>query len=168
MLTALARAHVRGVDVDWSRVLPAGNRVDLPTYAFTGQRFWPLGPHKLRLGAPAADAGQGSDAAEAGFWAAVEAGDRSALSQTLAVDDQGLGDLLRCSPPGAAASVTARPPTTGATGSPGRRSPTLDRPRCPAPGSWSPARRVKAAERCVRRWPAMARRCRSPGWARSR
>ncbi|WP_042397188.1 type I polyketide synthase [Streptacidiphilus carbonis] len=95
VLTALARAHVRGIGVDWSAVLPAGNRVELPTYAFAEQRFWPLGPHKLRLG-PATGSG-GEDvggAAEARFWAAVESGDRSALSDTLAVDGRQLDGLL--------------------------------------------------------------------------
>ena len=95
VLTALARAHVRGIGVDWAEVLPAGTRVDLPTYAFGQQRFWPLGPHKLRLG-PATGPGddRADGAAEARFWAAIESGDRSALSETLAVDDHRLGDLL--------------------------------------------------------------------------
>ncbi|WP_314178649.1 SDR family NAD(P)-dependent oxidoreductase, partial [Streptomyces winkii] len=46
LLTALAEAHVRGVDVNW-QVLFAGTdvtRVDLPTYAFQRQRFWPSRP----------------------------------------------------------------------------------------------------------------------------
>ena len=38
---ALARAHVHGVAVDWAAVLPAGQRTDLPTYAFRHQRYWP-------------------------------------------------------------------------------------------------------------------------------
>ncbi|HEY2264150.1 MAG TPA: SDR family NAD(P)-dependent oxidoreductase, partial [Streptosporangiaceae bacterium] len=40
-LAALAEVHVRGVPVDWTAVLPAGRRVDLPTYAFQRQRYWP-------------------------------------------------------------------------------------------------------------------------------
>ncbi|MFD5703209.1 SDR family NAD(P)-dependent oxidoreductase, partial [Streptomyces lasiicapitis] len=43
-LTALAKAHVRGVDVDWTPLYaPAESRarVDLPTYAFQHQRYWP-------------------------------------------------------------------------------------------------------------------------------
>jgi polyketide synthase 12 len=39
--TSLAEAHVRGVDVDWSPALAGARRVDLPTYAFQRQRFWP-------------------------------------------------------------------------------------------------------------------------------
>ena len=41
VLAALARAHVRGAGVDWTAVLPAGRRTDLPTYAFQRQRYWP-------------------------------------------------------------------------------------------------------------------------------
>ncbi|PRY32486.1 acyl transferase domain-containing protein [Umezawaea tangerina] len=37
-VTALARAHARGVPVDWT-ALP-GRRVDLPTYAFQRRRYW--------------------------------------------------------------------------------------------------------------------------------
>ncbi|MEU9233189.1 type I polyketide synthase [Streptomyces subrutilus] len=43
LLTAMAELFVRGVDLDWARVLPAGAasaRVDLPTYAFDHQHYW--------------------------------------------------------------------------------------------------------------------------------
>ncbi|WP_344316675.1 SDR family NAD(P)-dependent oxidoreductase, partial [Acrocarpospora pleiomorpha] len=43
VLTALAELHVHGVPVDWRAVLPGGRRVDLPTYAFQRQWFWPKG-----------------------------------------------------------------------------------------------------------------------------
>ncbi|TDP92878.1 type I polyketide synthase [Labedaea rhizosphaerae] len=47
-LTALAEAHVHGVDVDWTAVVPHGRPVDLPTYAFDRSRYWlssvPTGP----------------------------------------------------------------------------------------------------------------------------
>ncbi|GAA2961995.1 Acyl transferase domain-containing protein [Actinokineospora diospyrosa] len=41
--TALAEAHVAGIDVDWAEVLRhwGGRVVDLPTYPFQRQRFWP-------------------------------------------------------------------------------------------------------------------------------
>ncbi|MEW1672662.1 type I polyketide synthase [Streptomyces noursei] len=44
-LTAVARLHAHGVPVDWSAVLAgSGARwVDLPTYAFQHERFWPAG-----------------------------------------------------------------------------------------------------------------------------
>ena len=38
---ALARAHVHGAAVDWAALLGGGRRVDLPTYAFQHQRYWP-------------------------------------------------------------------------------------------------------------------------------
>ncbi|MER6832338.1 SDR family NAD(P)-dependent oxidoreductase, partial [Streptosporangium sp. NPDC000563] len=42
-MAALAELHVHGVPVDWRSVLPGGRRVDLPTYPFEHQRFWPEG-----------------------------------------------------------------------------------------------------------------------------
>jgi acyl transferase domain-containing protein len=41
-LTALARVHVRGVKVDWARVLPAAALIELPTYAFQRQQYCSL------------------------------------------------------------------------------------------------------------------------------
>ncbi|MDG5809483.1 polyketide synthase dehydratase domain-containing protein, partial [Streptomyces ossamyceticus] len=40
-LRALAGMWTAGADVDWRSVLPAGRRVELPTYAFQRERFWP-------------------------------------------------------------------------------------------------------------------------------
>ncbi|MGW3892889.1 SDR family NAD(P)-dependent oxidoreductase [Micromonospora chokoriensis] len=41
LLTALAQAFVRGVAVDWTPCLTGGRLIDLPTYAFQHQRYWP-------------------------------------------------------------------------------------------------------------------------------
>jgi acyl transferase domain-containing protein/acyl carrier protein len=40
VLRSLAEVHVRGVGVDWPSVLPGGQRIDLPTYAFEHQHYW--------------------------------------------------------------------------------------------------------------------------------
>jgi candicidin polyketide synthase FscB len=50
-LSSLGEAHITGVPVDWAKVLPAGQRVTLPTYAFQRQRYWPR-PSRPLLGAP--------------------------------------------------------------------------------------------------------------------
>ncbi|MFI6457765.1 SDR family NAD(P)-dependent oxidoreductase, partial [Streptosporangium amethystogenes] len=43
VLVSAAELFVRGAKVDWRQVLPGGRRVDLPTYAFQHQEFWPKG-----------------------------------------------------------------------------------------------------------------------------
>ncbi len=49
LLAALGAAWARGAGVDWTRILPAGRRIDLPTYPFARDRFWPA------VTAPASD-----------------------------------------------------------------------------------------------------------------
>ncbi|WP_438860839.1 type I polyketide synthase [Amycolatopsis solani] len=41
LVTALAGVWVNGGTVDWAAYLPAGPRIDLPTYPFQRERFWP-------------------------------------------------------------------------------------------------------------------------------
>ncbi|WP_346731512.1 type I polyketide synthase [Actinacidiphila reveromycinica] len=100
LLTSMAEAWVRGVAVDWAAVIGSGERVDLPTYAFQHQRYWPEGTSPFVPAGPAREgAGTGGDgtgsAAEARFWAAVEGGDVDTLADTLAVEDRHvLGDML--------------------------------------------------------------------------
>ncbi|GFJ85365.1 type I polyketide synthase [Phytohabitans houttuyneae] len=52
LLTALARLYTAGVTVDWTPALGEARRVDLPTYPFQRERYWPSG-----LGLAMADAG---------------------------------------------------------------------------------------------------------------
>ncbi|KJS57830.1 hypothetical protein VM95_37225, partial [Streptomyces rubellomurinus] len=40
LVTALSAAFVAGLPVDWATQLPAGPRVDLPTYPFQRERYW--------------------------------------------------------------------------------------------------------------------------------
>jgi acyl transferase domain-containing protein/acyl carrier protein len=80
LLTSLAEAYVRGVAVDWAGILRGGERLDLPTYAFQRERFWPEPIER-----PAEPVAAGGPA-EAGFWAAVEHGDTDALAGLLGVD----------------------------------------------------------------------------------
>jgi acyl transferase domain-containing protein/acyl carrier protein len=77
---ALAQAHVHGVNVDWAAVLPAGRRVDLPTYAFQRDRYWPQ-TSALPVGAAA------SSTQEQRFWAAVDGADLSALTGVVGVEE---------------------------------------------------------------------------------
>ncbi|WP_448324088.1 SDR family NAD(P)-dependent oxidoreductase, partial [Streptomyces sp. DSM 41493] len=43
-VTSLAEGWVRGLPVDWQPLLAGGRHVDLPTYAFQRERFWPQAP----------------------------------------------------------------------------------------------------------------------------
>ena len=56
LLAAVGGAWVRGATVDWTKVVPGGRRVDLPTYPFARLRFWPA--PAVRRG-DVADAGLG-------------------------------------------------------------------------------------------------------------
>ncbi|MEU7230381.1 SDR family NAD(P)-dependent oxidoreductase, partial [Streptomyces chrestomyceticus] len=78
--------------VDWRKVLPSGEVVDLPTYAFQHRRYW---LETSAAAAAATAAATVSSAAEAQFWAAVESGDRTGLAQALAIENEHrLDDLL--------------------------------------------------------------------------
>ncbi|MDX3233943.1 SDR family NAD(P)-dependent oxidoreductase [Streptomyces sp. ME19-01-6] len=82
-LTSVARLFVSGGAVDWSPVVGPGvgrlGGVDLPTYAFEGNRFW-LEP------APGEAAGDGAaSGADEPLWAAVRRGDVAGVGRLLGV-----------------------------------------------------------------------------------
>ncbi|MFE3742120.1 SDR family NAD(P)-dependent oxidoreductase, partial [Streptomyces sp. NPDC059134] len=86
VLTALARLHVRGVRVDWTAVHGGGGAtaVELPTYAFQHETYWPdtTAPTVHRAaGAPA-------DPADTALWTAVESGDAASLAGLLGLRDE--------------------------------------------------------------------------------
>ncbi|MFE2572036.1 SDR family NAD(P)-dependent oxidoreductase, partial [Streptomyces mirabilis] len=47
IVTSLAEAWTHGASVDWTKVLPAAESVDLPTYAFQHESYWPKGLLRL-------------------------------------------------------------------------------------------------------------------------
>ncbi|MFE4644547.1 SDR family NAD(P)-dependent oxidoreductase, partial [Streptomyces sp. NPDC056730] len=49
LLSAVARLGTRGVPVDWTRLLPGGRPVELPTYAFQRKRYWLDAPRDLHI-----------------------------------------------------------------------------------------------------------------------
>ncbi|WP_418080537.1 SDR family NAD(P)-dependent oxidoreductase [Streptomyces ambofaciens] len=52
LLRAVGSLHVRGIAVDWSALLApvGGRRVELPTYAFARERYWPSVPASAHPG----------------------------------------------------------------------------------------------------------------------
>nr|AFJ05066.1 PKS [Streptomyces platensis] len=92
-LTSLAKAYVSGVTVDWAALpsLAGAAQVDLPTYAFQRERYWPRpaaasnGGHGAGTGARA---GVGHGTVDAHFWEAVENGDLGSLGPDVRFDDE--------------------------------------------------------------------------------
>ncbi|MFI0822637.1 type I polyketide synthase, partial [Streptomyces sp. NPDC021115] len=89
---ALARLRLRGVTVDWPAYFAgAARQVDLPTYAFQHERFWPdATPAPATRTSERDGAGQADDA----FWSAVEGEDFASLEAALNVEGDALSRVL--------------------------------------------------------------------------
>ncbi|ATO13287.1 6-deoxyerythronolide-B synthase [Micromonospora sp. WMMA2032] len=82
LLAAVAAVDLRGAGVRWPALFADtdATRVDLPTYAFQHERFWP-DPIRFDLAPRPADPADGE------FWAAADRGDPAALAALLGLDD---------------------------------------------------------------------------------
>ncbi|MGW2162063.1 type I polyketide synthase [Nonomuraea sp. NPDC001699] len=86
VLMSAAELFVRGVEVDWLSVMPGGRMVDLPTYAFQHQRFWPEPGGLL--------ARRAADPLDAEFWAGIEREDVETLATMLKIEEKALSAVL--------------------------------------------------------------------------
>ncbi|WP_432147141.1 type I polyketide synthase, partial [Streptomyces sp. bgisy084] len=71
-LAAVSGMFVNGATVRWQAFFPGARRVDLPTYAFQRERFWPSSSEAVAKNVAARSSDDGADAQ---FWDAIERGD---------------------------------------------------------------------------------------------
>ncbi|GAA3435867.1 type I polyketide synthase [Kutzneria kofuensis] len=76
LLASMAELFVRGIAVDWTSMVPAAGRVDLPTYAFEHRHYW---LHE----AETTDETVAAEGADSDFWSAVEHSDLDSLASLL-------------------------------------------------------------------------------------
>ncbi|MFG2479609.1 type I polyketide synthase [Streptomyces fagopyri] len=87
LTAAVSRAFTHGTAVDWSALLTGARPVELPTYAFQHERYWPE---------PAARRAPGTSAnpLDESFWEAVERGDAHNLAELLGVGEAELDAVV--------------------------------------------------------------------------
>src|SRR6202034_4394958 len=162
LLASLGEVFVRGTAVDWAAVLPAGRRVELPTYAFQRQRYWSRPP--AAAAGDVAAAGPGTGGAR-GMPAACCPPRRPGPGMTARATSRRGRRKARCRCRPAGSMRAWRPPGTGmARGSAGggppgsAASPSSPRSRCQK--KQPPTRaRSGCTQRC---WPPP---CTPPRWA---
>ena len=157
LLSALARMHVHGPRVDWAAVLGGGRRVDLPTYAFQRQRFWP--ESAIPAGVPVAGGDGPGPRPRRGSGPRSRAGTwRRSRRRWPSRTGSGWARCCRCWRPGGAASGTGRRPRAGGTGSPGCRWPSRARPAVRDVAGGGPGRAGGGAGPVVRAGAGVPRR----------
>ncbi|MGA6156105.1 type I polyketide synthase [Stenotrophomonas sp. NPDC087984] len=87
VLRSLGEAHAHGVPVDWTRALPGGRTVDLPTYAFQHESYWIAPP------APATSPAGTAAVADEPLWTAVDQGDSAAVATLIGLEPESKGAL---------------------------------------------------------------------------
>ncbi|MEU7306402.1 acyltransferase domain-containing protein, partial [Streptomyces sp. NPDC007206] len=93
-VTALARLHAHGASVDWAAVVPGGQRVDLPTYAFRHRRYWLADHGQPTTGTGTPGTRPAADGADAEFWDAVDRGDLGTLAASLGLTAESLDGVV--------------------------------------------------------------------------
>ncbi|MFF8911729.1 acyltransferase domain-containing protein, partial [Streptomyces olivaceoviridis] len=88
ILTSLTSLHTAGIDIDWNHVFTVRGTptLDLPTYSFEHQRFWPTRTPTTTHTNP--------DPADTTFWTAVETQNWDSLATTLSLDQTQLSPVL--------------------------------------------------------------------------